>query len=165
MQIGDVVVYKNKGLFRIEEIESIKRERKSPGKEYFRMRNLEDEKDILFVPAKDNEKMRKPVEKEEAMELIDGMDSLKELWVQNERAREKEYKECITSADVRGWMRIIKTVHDRKERKETITPMDKRYREEAEKALFGELAFVLKLPRKEVLPFIQSRREIREKSF
>ena len=92
MQIGDVVVYKNKGLFRIEEIESIKRERKSPGKEYFRMRNLEDEKDILFVPAKDNEKMRKPVEKEEAMELIDGMDSLKELWVQNERAREKEYK-------------------------------------------------------------------------
>lgn len=99
--------------------------------------------------------IRKPVSRDEAMELIHKIDDIDVLWVQNEKLREREYKECIAKYSPEDWVRVLKTLYKRTKSRGSITSMDKKYQVLIEHALYSELAYVLGIPTGKVEKFIQ----------
>ena len=65
-------------------------------KKYYTLQSLEDSRERAYVPTEDRENIRKPVSRDEAIELIHKLDEIDVLWIQNEKLREREYKDCIS---------------------------------------------------------------------
>lgn len=104
--------------------------------------------------------IRRPATREEALTLIDEMDDIDILWVTNERMREREYKTCISSCECEAWVKILKTLYQRTTKRGSITSMDKKYRQIAEKALYSEFAYALDISADEVDGFIKDRKNL-----
>ena len=85
--------------------------------------------------------------REEAKTLIADMPSIKTLWITEERARERQYKEALFSMNCRDWVKIIKTLYlrrlNRQAKGQKITAMDEQYLRKAEDRLYGELSLAL----------------------
>ena len=88
--------------------------------------------------------------KEEALKLIHEAKDAEVLWVQNEKMREQEYRHCIASYQPNEWVRILKTLYQRAKKRGSITSMDKKYQQVAERALYSELAYALGISVNEV---------------
>ena len=146
---GDMVVYRNRGIYRVERIGKLDFSGIDKKKDYFTLQSMDNPRETVYVPAAD-EKVRKPVTKEQAMELISETEEEEAFWVPNERMREQNYKQCMASGSCREWIRILKTLYGRAKRKGTITTVDRKYLEMAEKALYSEFSYVLGISEKEL---------------
>lgn len=107
------------------------------------------------MPAEDQVNIRRPLNREEALELIRNIEDIDVLWIQNEKLREKEYKECISKFSPKDWVRVLKTLYKRAKNRGSITSMDKKYQQLLEHALYGELAYVQGIPVNKVEKFIR----------
>ncbi|MGN0399744.1 MAG: CarD family transcriptional regulator [Blautia sp.] len=125
MQAGETVVYKCRGLYEIQEVGPLNFRGADRKKMYYTMQSVSDKKEKVYVPVEGDHGLRKPANKEEVLELIDSMDAIELLWIQNERMREREYKACISSCKCEEWVKILKTLHNRTNRRGMITSMDK----------------------------------------
>lgn len=155
MNQGDVVVYKCKGIYKVEDVGTLNFAFADRKKKYYTLQSLANEKDKAYVPTEDEVNIRKPVEKEEAMELIRKIDDIDVLWIQNEKMREREYRECISNYIPEDWVKILKTLYKRTETRGSVTSMDKKYQQLIENALYSELGYVLGIPSERVEHFIQ----------
>ena len=74
--------------------------------------------------------------KEEAEKLIREIPQIEGLWIGNEKQREEKYRECMKSCKCAEWVRIIKTLYERKvsrlKQGKKITATDERYLRMAE---------------------------------
>lgn len=154
MKQGEVVVYKCKGMYKIENVGALGFAFADPKKQYYTLQSLEDIKDRAYVPAEDGTNIRRPVSKEEALDLIHNMDEIDVLWIQNEKLREREYKECIAKYNPKEWVRVLKTLYKRTKSRGSITSMDKKYQQLLEHALYSELSYALGMPFNRVEKFI-----------
>ena len=88
--------------------------------------------------------------KEEAEELIREIPQIEGLWIGSEKQREEKYKECMKSCKCAEWVRIIKTLYQRKmsrlKQGKKITATDERYLRMAEGNLYSELSIALGIP-------------------
>lgn len=155
MNKGEVVVYKCKGMYMIESVGKLDFTFADRKKTYYTLQSLDDSKDKAYVPVEENDNIRKPVSRDEAMDLIHKIDDIDVLWVQNEKLREREYKECISKYSPEDWIRVLKTLYKRTKSRGSITSMDKKYQVLIEHALYSELAYVLGIPAGKVEKFIQ----------
>ena len=102
--------------------------------------------------------MRNILTKEEAQELVEEIPGISVLDIKNEKLVEQEYKSCMKSNRCEEWVRLIKTIYLRKQkrleagRKETA--LDSKYFKIAEDNLYGELAVALEMERNEVCKYI-----------
>ena len=96
MNPGEVVVYKCKGMFKVEDVGTLNFSFVDRRKKYYTLQSLEDSRERAYVPTEDRENIRKPVSRDEAIELIHKLDEIDVLWIQNEKLREREYKDCIS---------------------------------------------------------------------
>lgn len=152
---GEAVVYKCKGIYKVEAVGTLDFSFVDRKKVYYTLQSLQDEKDKAYVPTDDETNLRKPMEKEEAVRLIRRMEDIDVLWVQNEKLREREYKECISGYTPESWIRVLKTLYRRTKSRGGITSMDKKYRQLLEHALYSEISYVLDVPESEVENFIR----------
>ena len=151
LQKGDNVVYKCRGIFRVTQVGRLNFSFADRKKEYYTLNSVQDEKEVVYVPVlEENTVLRAPITKEHAMELVNQEENTEVLWVFNEKLREQEYKKCISTYDPKEWMRILKTLYLRTKKRGTITSMDKKYQQVAERALYSELAYVLEIPMEQV---------------
>lgn len=96
------------------------------------MRPVHEKHGKVFTPV-DNEKivMRRVISKEEAEKLIREIPQIEGLWIGNEKQREEKYRECMKSCKCAEWVRIIKTLYERKvsrlKQGKKITATDERY--------------------------------------
>lgn len=151
LQKGDMVVYKCRGMFRIEKIGRLNFSFVDRKKEYYTLHFVEDEKETVYVPVLDeNDALRPPMTRKEALVLLEEVDDAEVLWIPNEKLREQEYKKCISRYDPKDWIRILKTLYLRTKKRGTITSMDKKYQQITERALYSELAYVLEIPTSKV---------------
>lgn len=155
MKQGDVVVYKCKGVYKVEEVGTLSFKHADRKKKYYTLQSLGNAKDRAYVPTEDKINIRKPVEREEALELIRNIDDIAVLGIQNEKMREREYRECISNYIPEDWVKVLKTLNERTETRGTITSMDKKYQQLIEYALYSELGYVLGIPSENVEDFIQ----------
>ncbi len=102
--------------------------------------------------------MRKILTEEEAQELIRQIPNIEPYWNINDKKREDQYKTAIRTYDCREWIRIIKTLYQRKqelsEQKKRLGQIDERFLHMAEDLLYAELSIPLEMTREQVESYI-----------
>ena len=161
-QIGDLIVYGTTGVCRVEKIGKPDLSGAPDGVDYYTLAPYYSANSKIFTPC-DNKKitMRPIMTKEEAQKLIDEIDTIGTVFVPDERKREDQYKELMKTADARNFVSIIKTVYIRKQERlaegKKITASDEKYFQQAEDKLYGELAIIFEMDKKEVKGFLSSK--------
>lgn len=151
---GDVVVYKCKGMYEVQEIGTLDFSFVDRKKQYYTLQSMDNDRDKVYSPVDDNTNIRRPMTKEEAMKLIENVDDVETLWIQNEKMREQEYKKCIATYEPERWVQVLKTLYSRTRKRGSITSMDKKYQQLLEHVLYAELSYILEIPVNKVESFI-----------
>lgn len=157
--IGQNVVCGNKGVCEVEDISTLDIAGIDKAKEYYVLRPLYIAASTLYVPVDSaRTSMRTILTKEEAEELIHGIPDLPVLEIPNERLLEQEYKSCMKSNNCQEWVKLIKTIYERKQKRMQLgrkeTAVDSKYFKMAEDVLYGELSVVLNMERDRVSQYI-----------
>lgn len=156
---GTYVVYGNKGVCKVESVGTMKGKQMSRDTLYYTLAPVYMSGSRLYTPVTAMKTvMRKIMTKEEVTKLIEEISSLEQLWIPDEREREKIYKEAVRSCDCRELVRIIKTLYLRKESRladgKKVTAVDEKYFHMAEEQLYGEMALPLEIDKAEVEAYI-----------
>lgn len=153
-QVGDYVVKSANGICVVKDImnpDFVDDDKKL----YYELQPLADSKTVLYVSTdRDDGSMRAVITEEEAENLIRMIPTIDEPWINNERERERNYKEAIKSNEPEKLIGIIKLIYQRKkmrlEQGKKTTIVDKQYFDKAEDLLYSELELVLKKSRDEI---------------
>lgn len=162
--IGEYIIYGTKGVCKVTDITTMQLDGMPGEKEYYILQPYRQSGSRIFVST-DNQKtiMRRILTREEALALIDEIAHIPELWIDNDKMREEQYKNCIRACDCRELVRIIKTLYMRKCQRlqsgKKITATDERYLKMAEEHLYSELSIPLEIPVKEMERFITEKME------
>jgi len=162
--IGEYIIYGTKGVCQVTDVTTMNLDGVPKDTKYYILQPWNQSGSRIFVSV-DNQKtiMRKTLSKEEAEALIEEIPGIGEIWVDNDKAREEKYKECIRSCDCRELVRIIKTLFLRREERlkagKKITTTDERYLKMAEDHLYSELAVALGIPAENMRQYITDRVE------
>ena len=89
------------------------------------------------------------------IQLLDNLAEVGILNVKNEKYREQEYKDCISSFCPENWVKVLKTLYSRTKRRGSMTSMDKKYQMLLEHALSSEMNYVLRIPAGEMTELIK----------
>ena len=160
---GDAVVYKCRGMYKVEDIGTLDFSFADRKKKYYTLQSVEDSRDRAYVPTDDESNIRRPVSREEAMDLISRMPDIEVLRVKNEKFREQEYKNCIADFCPENWIKVLKTLYKRTQSRGRITSMDKKYQMLLEHALYSEFSFALGIPANRMTQFIAEHTKREEK--
>lgn len=161
--IDEYVIYGNNGVCRVNDICKMSSDQNA--KEYYCLIPVNDKDGRIYTPV-DNDKvvMRKILTKSEAMELIDTIPEIEQMWIQDDKQREANYKQAIHTCDCRELIRIIKTMYMRRQerlaRGMKSTVVDERYLREAEDNLYGELSIAIGKEKSDMESFIAERIEL-----
>lgn len=158
-QAGDYVVKANTGLCQVQEILHLDGMNIDKNKLYYLLIPLSDEKTKIYVPVESVSGIhRKALDSEEAWELINKISEIDSICIGNEKQREQKYKEAIRSCNPEMWVSIIKTMYQRKQKRNAEgkkgTAMDEHYFKDAEYYLYSELAFAIGRDRNEICSLI-----------
>ena len=161
-EVGDLIVYGRTGICEVTEITTLKMDGVPKDKLYYILRPVHEKHGKVFTPV-DNEKivMRRVISKEEAEKLIREIPQIEGLWIGNEKQREEKYRECMKSCNCAEWVRIIKTLYERKvsrlKQGKKITATDERYLRMAEGNLYSELSIALGIPESGMEAYISNK--------
>ena len=161
-ETGTYIVCGQHGVCRVEGVGKLQLTEASGDKVYYTLSKVYSRGGVLYVPA-DSEKivMRPVISKEEAEDLIGHMREIDMLQIDNEKRKEEIFKQAFRTCDSREWVKIIKTLHERKRirlaKGKKVTASDERYMRTAEDNLFGELAISLGIDKNDVEQYIMDR--------
>mgnify|MGYP003300449483 FL=1 len=155
---GSFVVNANNGICEIYDIVTMNTTGEE--KEYYVLVPIEEKTAKVFLPVDLAEKRIRPAMKEaDAWKLIKEIKAVDEALVENEKEREKIYKESINSRDPKRLIGIMKTLYIRRQKRleegKKTTAVDDRYFKLAENHLYSELAFSLGVQKSEVNQIIE----------
>lgn len=158
-KVNDTVLYGNDGICRIENI--IQRKLTDRIVEYYVLKPVYKDNATVYVPTQNEElvkKMKKLLSYDEIMNLIQNMPDCQVDWIENDNRRKGKYREIIRSGDHEQLIQMVKTLYHHKKSLEKIGKKfhvsDKKFMKEAENILYKEFAYVLKIKKEEVIPFI-----------
>ena len=161
-QIGNFVLNATNGICEITDVVSMNMS--GTLKDYFVLVPVEEKTAKIYIPVDVAENRIRPVlSKDEAMDVIHGIPQIDETWVENEKERERIYKEALNSKDPMRLISIIKTLYRRRKERldagKKTTAIDERYFKMAENQLFAELGFALGEPKQNMRQIIQEAME------
>ena len=154
---GDYVVNSNNGICKIDG--TVTMNTQNGNKEYYLLIPLNEQTAKIYIPVDvADQRIRYAMNKEQAMQLINGIKSIHETYIENEKEREKVYKAAISSCDPQKLVGIIKTLYLRRLEREKSgkknTVIDERYFKLAENQLHSELSFALQAEKEQVIQMI-----------
>lgn len=158
---GDYIVYSSIGICEVVDITTMGMPGVEKDKQYYVLQPCNHSGNKIFT-AVDNKRMvmRNIMTKEEADELIHEIPDIEMLWITDEKQREESYKACIRSCVGRDWIKVIKTLYQRRQDRidqgKKITATDERYLKIAEENLFTELSIPFKMQKSEMGDYIIS---------
>lgn len=164
---GDYIMYGNIGTCEVVDITTMNIDGVPKNKLYYILRPYNQKGNKVFTPI-DNQKikMRPIVSKERAYEIIDNMSSIEELWIGNDKLREENYKECMRGGECTDWIKIIKTLYVRKQKRmeegKKITSIDEKYLKIAEEYLLSECSIAIGISKEEMRDYILKRVKLLE---
>ncbi|WP_455542271.1 CarD family transcriptional regulator [Intestinibacter sp.] len=156
---GEFVIYGNVGVCQIIDISTLDIHGAPKDKLYYILKPVNQNKSKVFTPV-DNKKVviRKIISKEDGENLLSDIPNIKELSVEDEKLREKAYKDCIRSCQCRQLLSLIKTIYSRKEERlnqgKKLSATDEKYFKLAQDNLHEELAISLKVSVDEMEDYI-----------
>lgn len=145
-QKGNFVISTNNGICEIQDI--LIMNMSGTAKEYYLLVPIDEQSAKVYIPVDLAENRIRPViTKDEALEIIKNIPAIDAVWIENEKEREKTYKDALASRDTTRLISIIKTLYLRKKERTDAgkknTAVDERYFKLAENQLHAELAFAL----------------------
>lgn len=163
-KVDDIVVYGINGVCKIVEIEE--KDLMGSKKKYLVLKPLNGDASTYFIPTDNKkllEKIHKVLSEDEINQLIDSMPNEKEIWIDSEKQRKELYKKIIADGQRLELIRMIKAIYlERKEREKKgkcLHISDERFLKDAEKLLYSEFQYVLKLSENELMSYIFTRIE------
>lgn len=159
-EIGDYVVNAANGICQIREIVQMDLSGSRQPKDYFLLVPVGEESAKVYIPVEIAERrIRRVITEEEAWRFIGNISEMDEVWIENEKEREKKYKEVVLSCDPVKLVGIIKNMYFRRQRRfaqgKKNTAVDERYFKLAEDHLYAELAFALGKDKKDMAKVIR----------
>lgn len=157
---GDFVVNTNNGLCEIKDVVTMNMS--GTDKEYYLLIPINEQTAKVYVPVDlSTQRIRLAMNKDEALSLIESIPDIHETYIENEKERERTYKEALNSRDPKRLVGIIKTLYLRRQKRldagKKNTAVDDRYFKLAENHLHNELAFALEIDKSEILDLIFNR--------
>jgi len=155
----DIVIYSGYGLCQVVDVTTMNMNGIPKDKLYYTLHQLSGNGGTIYTPVEHKEKvLREVITREEAQELIEGMDEIEDLWVTDERLRENQYKEAVKSCNCREWIRIIKCLYSRKQDRlaqgKKMTSVDEKYFNIAKECLYSELSISMDIPMEDMEAYI-----------
>lgn len=147
-EIGDYIIYGNHGVCRVEDVGGLDMSGVDKSMECYTLQPVFSKSSTLYTPV-DNDKvlMRSVISYEEARELIDEISNISLLVIDNDKQREEAYKVALRSHDSSEWLKLIKTLYERKQERLTqgkkLTFTDEKYLSIAQECLYGELSIAM----------------------
>ena len=168
IKVNDTVLYGVHGVCKVAEIT----ERTLGGRrvEYFVLKPVFERGSTVYVPVENQvltSKIKRILSAEEIYAMIRSMPQEELLWVENEGERRALFQEILNSGDRERLIQLIKTLYVRQqkrlEQKKNLLMFDEKVMKEAERILYEEFAYVLKIDRDQVLPFITQQINVEKK--
>jgi CarD family transcriptional regulator len=158
-QIDDYIIYGSSGVCVVKDICVPDMFDIDTTEEYYILEPVYLKGSTIYSPVDNSTTvMRKIITKEEAQELINQIQFVEPYWNINDKKREEQYKAAIRTYDCFEWIRIIKTLYQRKqelsEQKKRLGQIDERYLHMAEDLLYSELSIPLEMTREQVESYI-----------
>ena len=155
---GSYVVNANNGICEISDVVTMNMG--SGDREYYVLIPIGESTAKLYLPVDIAEKRIRPaMNSDDAWRLIKEIKAVDETLVENEKEREKLYKEAINSRDPKQLISIMKTLYVRRQKRleegKKTTAVDERYFKLAENQLYSELAFALGVQKSELNEIIE----------
>ena len=163
-EIGQYVNYGKHGVCVVEDITHMDIPGADKDKLYYVLSKVYTKGNKIYT-AVDNKKvlMREILTKSEAEELIAEIPHIEQLVVANDKSRNDRYKDAMMTCDCRQWVKVLKSLYNRKQeciaRGRKVAVTDERFYKDAEDHLYGELALSLGIEKDEVEDFITARME------
>lgn len=156
---GEYVVSGNKGVCVVENITTLSISGVDKEREYYILKPIYVAGSTVYVPVDTADgSMRRVLSREEADRLIQAIPDIPLISIANDKFLEQEYKGCMKTNDCADWVRVIKTIYLRKQKRlqagRKVTAVDEKYSRLAEDNLYGELAVALEIPKTEVKNYI-----------
>lgn len=131
-------------------------------RQYYILKPVYQSGSTVYIPVDAPGDMRSVLTRYEAERLIDTIPEIPLLVIPNDKMTEQIYKECMRTGDCREWIKVLKTIHERKQKRQQlgrkVTALDEKYSRLAEQSLYGELAIALDLNRDAVEGYIAGNR-------
>ncbi|MBP9996902.1 MAG: CarD family transcriptional regulator [Lachnospiraceae bacterium] len=159
-EVGEYVVYGNKGVCQIKSIGHIDLPGVSEDKLYYTMSQVYLKGSTIFTPVESEQKvLRKVISKEEAESLIGEIKNIKPEWIRDDKVRERNFTDALRKADCKELCEMMIVLQNRKKERiadgKKATSTDERYFHAAEDILFGELGISLGIKKEEVRDYIE----------
>lgn len=159
-EVGEYVVCGSKGVCVVEKITTLDIAGVDREREYYILKPKYQMGSTVYVPVDSaGSSLRRVIRREEAQRLIDAIPEVPLLAITNEKLSEQMYRDCLKSGSCQEWVRILKTIWQRKQERlragRKVTAVDTKYYHLAEESLYGELAVALDLNRDEVEAYIE----------
>lgn len=156
---GEYVVAGNKGVCLVDDITTLNISGIDKEREYYILKPVYVTGSTVYMPVDTaQDSMRKVLTKKEADALISGIPKIPLITTTNDKLLEQEYRGCMKTNCCEEWIRIIKTIYLRKQKRleagRKVTAVDAKYFRIAEDNLYGELAIALDIPRAQVATYI-----------
>lgn len=156
---GDFVINTNNGICEITDIMTMNLS--GSKKEYYLLVPIDEKTAKVYIPVDSAaQRIRLAMTKTDALDFIKKIKEIDETYIENEKEREKTYKEALASREPKRLVSIIKTLYLRRQQRvdagKKNTAVDERYFKLAENQLHSELAFALSIDKKEVGELIVS---------
>ena len=153
--VGETVGYSYYGVCNIEQI--TKREVGGNFIDYYVLKPVFDDRSTIYVPVK-NEKlvgrMRAPLTRSEAEDLLSSLDRIETIWIDNDNERKENYRTLITEGIPSDMAKLYKTlVHRRRELEGSTRKLrstDENYLREAEKILVIECEYAAGMSKEDI---------------
>lgn len=156
---GDIVLYGSEGVCVIDEV--MTRKFKDQALEYYILTSVYNSSSKIFVPTQNEDlmsRMKDVMTKDDIYQLIAHVKEQKFVWIDHDNTRKEKYKEIMRSGQRNDLVALINTLTLRskelKENGKKLNAIDDQALKDAQKLLYGEIAYVLKIKIDEVEKFI-----------
>ena len=162
--VGDYMIYGINGVCLIEDICASPFDKKDT-RTYYMLKPLGAVAGSVIYTPTDNEQviMRPLMTRERAQELIEQMPGITPLEIPMEKMRREIYRQVMHSCDPVEYVRLIKTVYQRRmdmiQQHKRLSETDSDFERNAKLSLYHELAVVLDVQFAEVEPYLISKLE------
>ena len=166
-QTGDLVMYGNTGVCRVEEI-GYPDAASDQETLYYKLSPVYDTA-VIYTPVDTRAFMRPVMSRQAAEQLIDRIPDIPDNVCDNHDIRMlgEQYRACLNTHRNEDLVRLIKSVYQKNRRSvkagRHMGQTDQQYMKRAEKMLYGELAVVLGMEYDEIQPYIHRRVEEKKK--
>lgn len=147
-QINDAVIHRSAGAGRVVDIcipDFVKSKER-----YYKIQPVGEMDGILYVKIENGEEqMRSVITESEAGEYLEHLSEMESRYSDNDKAREKEFKEMIRSCECKQWLEMLKGILNERARRiaagRKLSMNDEKNLQKVEKLIAGEFAVVFNI--------------------